>query len=261
MQLTASLVLYKNDPEIVTQAIKSLFSTPIEINLSVVDNSPTDELKKIFDDFQEYDIDYYFNNGNNVGFSKAQNLAIARSKNYDYHLVMNPDIYFDSKTIIELIDYLGHNLDIGLIQPKILYPNGEIQYLCKRNPTFLALFMRRFIPKQLASQSMFKKYMDWYEMRETGYDKIMDVSYLSGCFMLFRRQYLEEIGYFDENIFMYLEDADITLRMAEKYRSVFYPNTYIYHYWARGSQKSLKLTWVTIQSAFYYFSKYGWKFW
>ena len=121
MQLTASLVLYKNDPEIVTQAIKSLFSTPIEINLSVVDNSPTDELKKIFDNFQEYDIDYYFNNGNNVGFSKAQNLAIARSKNYDYHLVMNPDIYFDSKTIIELIDYLGHNLDIGLIQPKILY--------------------------------------------------------------------------------------------------------------------------------------------
>ena len=57
MQLTASLVLYKNDPEIVIQAIKSLFGTSMEINLSVVDNSPTDELKKIFDNFQEYDID------------------------------------------------------------------------------------------------------------------------------------------------------------------------------------------------------------
>jgi GT2 family glycosyltransferase len=261
MKLSASLVLYKNDPEIVSQAVKSLLETPITINLSVVDNSPTDDLRKIFDNFQEYDVDYYFNSGENVGFSKAQNIAITRVKKYDYHLVMNPDIYFDDKTIIKLIDYLQQNRDIGLIQPKILYPHGEIQYLCKRNPTFLALFMRRFVPKQLATQGMFKKYMDWYEMRETGYDKITDVCYLSGCFMLFRRPCLDEIGYFDENIFMYLEDADITLRMAEKYRSVFYPNTCIYHYWARGSQKSLKLTLVTIQSAFYYFNKYGWKLW
>jgi GT2 family glycosyltransferase len=261
MQLTASLVLYKNNPEIVIQTIKSLFGTPIEIKLLVVDNSPTDELKKIFDDFQEYDIDYYFNNGINVGFGQGHNFAISKVKKYDYHLVINPDIYFESKVILDLIYYLNDNLDIGLIQPKILYPHGELQYLCKRNPTILALFIRGFIPNKLASQGMFKLYMDWYEMRETRYDKIMDVCYLSGCFMLFRRQYLEEIGYFDENFFLYFEDADITMRMAEKYRTVFYPNTYIYHYWARGSHTSLKLTWVTIQSAFYYFSKYGWKFW
>jgi len=96
MKLSASLVLYKNDPEIVIQAIKSLFSTLMEINLSVVDNSPTDELKKIFDNFQEYDIDYYFNNGNNVGFGQGHNLAIIRTKNCDYHLVINPDVYFDN---------------------------------------------------------------------------------------------------------------------------------------------------------------------
>jgi GT2 family glycosyltransferase len=261
MKLSASLVLYKNDPNIVSQTVKSLLDTPITINLAVVDNSPSDDLSEIFDDFQEYDIDYYFNNGENIGFSKAQNLAITRTKKYDYHLVMNPDIYFAKNTILELINYLEQNLDVGLIQPKILYPHGEIQYLCKRNPTFLALFARRFVPKQLSTQGIFKKYIDWYEMKETGYNKIIDVPYLSGCFMLFRRQYLEEIGYFDENIFMYLEDADITKRMAEKYRSVFYPNTCIYHYWARGSHKSLKLTWITIQSAIYFFNKYGWKLW
>ena len=48
-------------------------------------------------------------------------------------------------------------------------------------------------------------------MRDVGYDKITDVIYLSGCFMLFRKEYLDEIGYFDENIFMYFEDADITI--------------------------------------------------
>ena len=161
MQLTASLVLYKNDPEIVIQAIKSLFSTPIEINLSVVDNSPSDELKKIFDNFQEYDIDYYFNNGNNVGFGQAHNLAIARSKNYDYHLVINPDVYFDNNVITELIHYLDKHQDVGLITPKISYPNGDIQYLCKRQPTVLTLFIRRFIPKKM--QFLFKKrVVSWF---------------------------------------------------------------------------------------------------
>lgn len=140
MQLTASLVLYKNDPEIVIQAIRSLFSTPIEINLLVVDNSPTDELKKIFDDFQEYNIDYYFNNGNNVGFGQGHNLAITRSKKYDYHLVINPDVYFDNNVITELIHYLDKHQDVGLITPKISYPKGDIQYLCKRQPTVLTLF-------------------------------------------------------------------------------------------------------------------------
>jgi len=187
MKLTASLVLYKNDPEIVTQAIKSLFSTPIEINLSVVDNSPTDELKKIFDDFQEYDIDYYFNNGNNVGFGQGHNLAIARSKKYDYHLVINPDVYFDNNVITELIHYLDKHQEVGLITPKISYPSGDIQYLCKRQPTVLTLFIRRFIPKKM--QFLFKKRLDWYEMRDISYNQIIEVPIISGCFMLFNRKY------------------------------------------------------------------------
>ena len=261
MKLSASLVLYKNDTDIVRQAVISLLNTPITVNLSVVDNSPTDELRELFSEFKEYDVDYYFNNGDNVGFGKAHNLAISRGKNYEYHLVMNPDVYFDQNTLLELINYLDSNMDVGLIQPRILYPNGEVQYLCKHYPTFLALFFRRFIPKKMQHKGIFKDYIDWFEMRETGYDKIIDVPYLSGCFMLFNRKYLDEIGYFDENIFMYLEDADITLRMSQKYRSIFYPYTCIYHYWARGSHKSKKLTLITIQSAFYFFNKHGWRIW
>lgn len=255
MNLTVSLVLYQNVPEKLLKAVNSALKTPIKIRLCVVDNSPTSELSNIFQESKE--VDYFYNQGQNVGFGKAHNLAISKLPQAPYHLVLNPDVYFDEQVIPELIQYLETHKDIGLIQPKICFPSGETQYLCKRQPTVLALFARRFIPK--AFHSYFKSYLDWYEMRDTQYNKIIDVPYLSGCFMLFRRPYLDEIGYFDENIFMYLEDADITLRMAKKYRSVFYPKVQIYHYWERGAYKSWRLTMVTIQSAIYYFNKYGWK--
>ena len=137
--------------------------------------------------------------------------------------------------------------------PKKIY----LIYLCKRYPSLFILFARRFLPKQL--HFLFQNYLDWFEMRDMGYDKITDVIYLSGCFMLFRKKYLDEIGYFDENIFMYFEDADITIRMSEKYRSVFYPHVQVFHHWAQGSYSSWKLALINIQSALYFFRKHGWK--
>jgi GT2 family glycosyltransferase len=259
MKLGASLVLYKNDPEMIREAIASLNATPVDFRLVVVDNSPSDQLSSLIDTFDQSKVDYFHNHGMNLGFSKAHNIAISKLAECDYYLVMNPDIYFDPKLIVELLDYLDKNQEVGLVQPKICFPDGQLQYLCKRYPTFFALFARRFIPAIF--QSTVKNYIDWYEMRDSGYNQIIDVPYLSGCFMLFRKQYLDQIGYFDENIFMYLEDADITLRMSQAYRSVFYPHVQIFHHWARGSHKSLRLTFVTIQSAFYFFSKHGWKLW
>ncbi len=254
--VSASLVVYKNSPEMLQAVIESLFATPLNIKLCVIDNSPTDCLRSLF--ISHGNIEYYYNNGQNIGFGKAHNLALSKLPKSTYHLILNPDIYFLPTVIPELIEYLEEHQDIGLIQPKIYYPNRELQYLCKRYPSFLLLFARRFFPKLL--QKLFQQHMDWYEMRDTGYNQIIDVPYLSGCFMLFHKAYLEEINYFDENFFMYLEDADISLRMAQKYRSVFYPHVSIYHHWAKGSYKSLRLTLISIQSAFYFFNKHGWKF-
>jgi GT2 family glycosyltransferase len=254
-KITASLVVYKNDTKILKQTLISLFNTCLDIKLYVVDNSPSMELKTFFSSFEN--TNYYFNNGNNVGFGKAHNIAISKCEASDYHLVLNPDIYFDTNVIPQLIDYLESNQEVGLVQPKIFFPSGEIQYLCKRYPTLLALFGRRFLPKQL--HFLLKKHLDWYEMRDMGYDKIAEVLYLSGCFMVFRKKYLDEIGRFDENIFLHFEDADITWRMAKKYKTVFYPDVHIFHHWARGSHNSLKQTIITIQSAIYFFNKHGWK--
>lgn len=256
VHVSASLVLYKNDPTVLQQVLESFFKSSLSSSLLVIDNSPTSKLAYLFKQYT--DAEYYHMHGKNIGFSKGHNLALSKIHKSDYHIILNPDVYFDDKVIPELVDYLSQNLDIGLIQPKIHFPNGDLQYLCKRYPTVLALFARRFIPKPLSF--LIKPYLDWYEMRDSGYNQIMDVPYLSGCFMLFCKKHLDEIGYFDENIFMYLEDADISLRMAQKHRSVFYPHVRVFHHWARGSHHSFYLTVITIKSAIYFFRKNGWKF-
>ena len=96
-------------------------------------------------------------------------------------------------------------------------------------------------------------------MRETGYNKIMDVPYLSGSVMLFRKSILEKIGGFDENFYMYFEDTDITRRISEISRTVFYPYTSVIHLWERGSHKNIKLFFISLISTAKYFNKWGWR--
>nr|WP_028950943.1 hypothetical protein [Sulfurihydrogenibium subterraneum] len=60
-----------------------------------------------------------------------------------------------------------------------------------------------------------------YELRFTGYNKIMEVPYLSGCFMFIRTKVLEKVGLFDERFFMYLEDTELSRRIHKVSKTIF----------------------------------------
>lgn len=255
MQINGSIVLYKNDEEILKDAIKSFLNTDITIKLYLIDNSPTDSLKYLLalDDR----IEYIFNN-NNLGFGKAHNIAIKKSieDGANYHLVLNPDVYFEAGVLEELSDFMEKNKDVGNIMPKIFYPSGELQYLCKLLPTPKELIFRRFVNNKRTIEKINHK----YELRDFGYDKILNVPFLSGCFMFLRLEHLKDVGLFDENIFMYMEDLDLNRRLHAKYKTIFYPNVSIIHVHAKDSYKNKFLLKKHIQSTIYYFNKYGWIF-
>jgi GT2 family glycosyltransferase len=58
---------------------------------------------------------------------------------------------------------------------------------------------------------------------------------------------------------MYFEDYDLTVRMAKKYKTIFYPFVQIYHLAGRGAYKSIKLAAIFMASGMYFFSKHGWR--
>ena len=253
--VSISLVTYNNS-KVIKKCINSIFNITnnIDFEIIIVDNNSADNTVKIIkNNFKDVKL---IKNDKNIGFGAAHNIAIKLGKG-KYHLVINPDIIFTENTIEKLINFMEENTDIGLVSPKIVFPDGTIQYLCKRSPCLFDLCVRRFTPGFI--QDLFKKRIDYFEMRETGYNKIMDVPYLSGSFMLFRRSILEEIGGFDENFYMYAEDADITQRAAEISRTVFYPYTSVIHLWERGSHKNIKLLFISLVSTAKYFNKWGWK--
>ena len=255
IQVNASIVLYNNDKEQIKKVIKSFFETSKKVKLYLIDNSANDALKNLADIDKR--IEYIFNNVN-IGYGAGHNIALQKSinNNVDYHIVLNPDLYFDGKVVIDtLYDYMQNNFDIGNIMPKILYPDGSNQYLAKLLPTPFDWIARRFLPS-----SWTQKITEKFELRYTGYKDIMNVPFLSGCFMFLRVSVLKKVGLFDDNIFMYMEDVDLNRRIHNEYKTLYYPYVLVYHEYERGSHKNLKLLRISIESSIYYFNKWGWFF-
>ncbi|WP_315192577.1 glycosyltransferase family 2 protein [Capnocytophaga sputigena] len=258
MKLSASIVLYQTNLTPLKKVIDSYFACKSEaLQLFLIDNSPTDVLKSVVTMYPDKEIHYIFNN-ENMGYGKAHNIAIKKSmeQGLPYHIVLNPDIVIQEGALEKLTFYMNEHPEVGNIMPKIIYPNGQLQYLCKLLPSPIDLIFRRFIP--------FKKWRDKinqkYELHSFRYNKKINIPNLSGCFMFLRTKALEKVGLFDENIFMYLEDIDLNRRIHRDYKTIFFPEAVVVHEYQKASYKNIKLLKAHIKSAIYYFNKYGWFF-
>ena len=143
--------------------------------------------------------------------------------------------------------------DVAQMMPKGLYPDGEIQRLAKLLPTPMDMFGRLCL-----SPSMIAKRNAQFELSDSRYEMTLNVPYLSGCFMFFRLSAVKEIDYFDESFFMYAEDIDITRRLHEKYKTLYYPELPVYHKFSRASHRSMRLFFVHVFNIMKYFNKWGW---
>ena len=254
--ITASIVIYnsakKDLQTVVNCAANSMINT-----IYIVDNAPNDELKEFVKNLSEKII--YIQGQGNIGYGAAHNLAIEQAiqQNAKYHFILNPDIEFSKDVIEKLTIFMEEQSNVGLVMPKVFYPDGNIQYLCKLLPTPFDLIFRRFLFFLPGKNKRKEK----YELRNLDYSKIhFDIPSLSGCFMMFRIDVLKQIGGFDERFFMYMEDVDLCRRVHDVAQTAFFPFVSIIHHYEKGSYKSFKLLKYHICSAFKYFNKWGWFF-
>ena len=248
--ITASLVIYHNSRQEIDMLLESVLRSPID-KLYIVDNSRHDLYRTLEHRSSRF---RYIHNAND-GYGAAHNIAMreAIALGAKYHIVINPDIYFDIGTVEALAQYMDNHEKVGWVMPKIVYPNGEIQHLCKLLPTPTDLIVRRFVPKGLLRKSR-EKFNPKISGRE------VNLPYLSGCFMFLRVSALQRVGLFDERFFMYGEDLDLSRRMHSHYRTVYYPNATVVHAHRAESYHSLKMLWIHIKNIAMYFNKWGWFF-
>lgn len=251
LPLGASIVLYRTPVQQILPLVQQFLAQGTRL-VYLIDNSPRD-----FDGFRDWrppDRVMTISTRHNLGYGRANNLAICDSvRRHRYHVVCNPDITLGPNLLGDLCELLDRRADIGLCGPRILNPEGGLQYLCKRAPTIMDLAIRRFAPA-----SWFRNRRAYYEMRDHSYEAEMEPTFVSGCFMFFRTTVLQRLGGFDERYFLYLEDLDLSRRAGQIARNVYFPANHVIHIHQRGAHKSWRLLWHFGVSVLRYFCKWGW---
>ena len=263
--ITASIVTYNNNLLDLEGILRSLLISPVQ-KLWIIDHSDTfDRLEGELQEYRRKDDVYLQHEGRgfkmeyireaNKGYGTGHNVALRKAieEGSHYHLVVNPDVWFGAEVIPALWRLMEEDKTIAQVMPKVLFLNGSVQCLAKLLPTPLDLFSRFFLPGKLIA-----KRNNRFELRHSGYDKEMNVPFLSGCFMFFRISALQSEGLFDERFFMYMEDVDITRRLHAKYKTMFFPSVSIYHRFSRLSYHKWQLSLAHMVSVVKYFNKWGW---
>ena len=248
--ISASLVLYKNDSEQYSRAIRS-FLNGCDGILIVVDNSPYPLDNELF----RHNRVRYLHSDINLGFGVGHNKAVAAIEELsEFHLILNPDIIFGEEVIPHLVEVMRSNPEIGALMPRVNYPDGSLQRLCKMLPTPVDLIFRRFIPVK----SLRNYINNRYELHDLPQDRLVDVPTISGCFLIVKLRLFRSLGGFDNRYFMYLEDVDLVRRIGPIARVVYDPRVNVIHGYDKGSYHNKKLLGYHMISAFRYFKKWGW---
>ena len=251
--ITASVVIYNTPYQMFWELYQS-YKPDENRKLYIIDNSQTET--SYCRTIEDKNVEYFFNN-KNIGYGAAHNIGIRQAfqDHSEYHLVLNPDIQFDRSIVDSLQSYADKHQDVVYMLPKVLYPDGSIQYLCKLLPTPFDLLLRRFLP----DTKFTRKWNDKYILKDSGYAQIINPPCLSGCFMFLRTSALQQNQLeFDERFFLYCEDFDFMRRLHRIGKTIFYPNVAIIHKHERSSYKSWKMLLQHMKSACIYFNKYGW---
>lgn len=223
----------------------------VDFKLYIVDNLSTDGtpafIREQFGDDPRVElIEPHTNNG----FGAGHNLVIPLLDS-TYHAIINPDVILREDVLAKLSAYLDDHADIGLLSPRICFPDGRDQILGKRNPT-----LRYLVASRLRGHGEPGRVLREYAMLDKDLSVPQDIENATGCFMFIRTELFRQIGGFDPHYFMYFEDGDLTRTVRRTSRAVYYPGAIVYHVWGRESKKNSKLRRIQMRSMFYYFRKW-----
>jgi N-acetylglucosaminyl-diphospho-decaprenol L-rhamnosyltransferase len=254
VDLSCIIVNYKNSGPL-KDCLASLYQTAqrIEFETIIVDNSEDDTglqpLKDLYPKAQ------FVSNSSNVGFAKANNQGakIAQGK---VLIFLNPDTILSDQAIDSMYKYYCSHTETGVLGPKVVNPEGSLQYSCRRYPTlWTGLFNRYSILSRLFPENRFTSQ---YLMLDFDHNKIRQVDWLSGCCLMVSKSIFEKSHGFDENYFLFNEDVDLCRTIKQAGREVIYfPEATIVHQVSTSNSKTTAR--VIIQrhlGMMHYFKKY-----
>ena len=192
------------------EALSNLLpSIPLECETIIVNNdSPLPEKIKEIRNFSE------ILNSENKGFGSACNIGVKAARK-DYVFIVNPDTVFENNTVIKLLELSEKMPEASAFTPKIL------------NQKKTESFKRRSI------------LLDKNKWLKTPPSKISEIPVMGGAAIFIKKEVFIRVGGFDERIFLYHEDDDLSLRLKNEIGPLIYcPDTSIIHVGGNSSLRS-----------------------
>jgi GT2 family glycosyltransferase len=214
IDLSIIIVNYKT-PELVRDCVKSIkkHTTGIKYEVIVMDNSI-----------------------NNIGFTKANNLGLKKAKG-EYVLFLNSDTYIDSNVLSGMVKWMETNPKIGISTCKLKNRDGSPQTTGGYFPTLPRVLMWMTIQDLPFMDNLFSQFHP-----HKNKNKAYELDWVTGAFLLIRREVLNEIKGFSEDYFMYGDDVDLCFRAKKLGFEVWFnPEFSITHYGGASSVKEFPL--------------------
>lgn len=220
------IIVNWNTVDILRDCLRSVFSetTGISFEVIVVDNASSDGSVEMIR--QEFGQVILIANTENRGFAAANNqgMAIANGR---YVLLLNSDTVVLDGAIQKTLAYAEQCPDTAVVGCRILNPDRSLQNSCFMFPSLLNGFLFSTFLYQLFPRSRFfgREQMTWWAR-----DDAREVDVVTGCYMLVRRQAIEDVGVMDDGFFMYAEETDWCYRFKSKgWKNRFTPDAEIIH--------------------------------
>ena len=267
MELSIIIVNYKSLKKLTTCVASLLASETAGLNYEIilVENNSGEDLSALLSLSPRLKL---IISPKNLGMGGGNNLGLAAASG-EYVFILNPDTVVQGAALETLLSYLKTHSEVGIVGPKLLNPDGSLQYSCARFPKFHTPLLRRtFLGDYFAADR------DRFQMIDFDHETIKEVDWLMGSALMFKKRLVRPDGgfwepKFDELYFMYFEDTDLCRQAQHQgFKVVYHPGAVLIHDHARESAKHPwylavfldRLAWRHIGSWLKYFLKWKLKF-
>lgn len=227
------IVVNWNTRELTRACLDSVFSNigDLEAEVILIDNASTDGSADLVE--EEFPQVRLLRNNTNRGFAAANNQGFELAQGR-YILMLNSDTLVHGRVLQSSVEYLDSRPSVGAMGCRVLNGDGSVQLTCHQFPSLLNQFLMAAGLWKLKRPRWFGRYLmtDWQR------DSERHVDVITGCYLMFRRELLTEVGTLDENFFFFGEETDWCRRVSQAgWELRFAPVGEITHYGSASAKK------------------------